>query len=120
MTLTKKQEKEIFAVFAVVKLGGKILATTRPNSDKIGLIGGKVDKGETIFEAVEREAYEEGAKIKAKEVMNVAYVDGKKVAWIEADYITLLSDWKEKHRGIIAKFVDPADLSSGFGNEFLK
>lgn len=111
---------KIFAVFAIVRNGNKLLVTTRPAENKIGLIGGKVDAGESLEVALEREAKEEGALIKVNKIRRIAKVDGKYVAWFDADFVNFLTDYKEKYRGIEAKFMDAADLSDGFGNDFLK
>jgi 8-oxo-dGTP pyrophosphatase MutT (NUDIX family) len=47
------------AVCVLVKIGPAYLAVTRPNSKLVGLVGGKVDPGETELEAIVREVEEE-------------------------------------------------------------
>lgn len=47
------------AVCVLVKVGPAYLAATRPNSKLVGLVGGKVDPGETELEAIVREVEEE-------------------------------------------------------------
>jgi len=47
------------AVCVLVKVGPAYLAVTRPNSKLVGLVGGKVDPGETELEAIVREVEEE-------------------------------------------------------------
>jgi hypothetical protein len=116
--------KDIFAVFAVAQLRRTTLlcATTRPDGT-IGLPGGKVDPGEDIFQAVIREAEEEGWNLTCdKKILRTGIVDGKKVAWIRC-YTTetpVKSQWKEKYRGIFPLAIPVELLSPGMGNEFLK
>jgi len=115
--------EEIFAVFAVAQLRRTNLfcATTRPDGT-IGLPGGKVDQGEDIFQAVIREAGEEGWNLKCdRKILRTDIVDGKKVAWIKCYTMTtpVKSQWKEKYRGIFPLAIPVELLSTGMGNEFL-
>jgi 8-oxo-dGTP pyrophosphatase MutT (NUDIX family) len=47
------------AVCVLFKVGKDYLAVTRPKSDLIGLVGGKVDPGENELQAIVREVEEE-------------------------------------------------------------
>ena len=47
------------AVCVLIKIGQGYLAVTRPNSKQWGLVGGKVDPGETTLQAIVREVQEE-------------------------------------------------------------
>lgn len=47
------------AVCILVEVASAYLAVTRPGSNQIGLVGGKVDPGETELEAIVREVKEE-------------------------------------------------------------
>lgn len=117
--------QDIFAVFAVARprrIHDLICATTRGDG-KIGLPGGKVDAGEDIFSACEREAKEEGWNLDvSKRVLHIGIVDGKKVAWVHA--VTrlrpIIQDHKEKSRGIMPIAVPQEMLSSTFLPDHLR
>lgn len=47
------------AVCVLIKVGQGYLAVTRPNSHQWGLVGGKVDPGESTLQAIVREVQEE-------------------------------------------------------------
>lgn len=47
------------AVCVLVKVASAYLTVTRPGSNQVGLVGGKVDPGETELEAIVREVKEE-------------------------------------------------------------
>jgi hypothetical protein len=110
---------KFFAVFVVAPIGNGFATTTRPNSSKIGLAGGKVDLGETAREAVIREAKEEGFTVIGVEENPFYYqeVDGKMVAWFRATEAVMLYDFKEKGR-ITPVVSSLQEISlSGFGND---
>lgn len=47
------------AVCGIIELGNRIVCVKRKDQESYGLIGGKVDLGETIYEAIIRESLEE-------------------------------------------------------------
>jgi len=113
----------VFACFAVVRVGDQIWATTRDGKDtgKIGLPGGKCDSGETPVETAIRESSEEGLLVHGDgKLIHQDLVDGKLVQWFEFDSATKLDTYKEKYRGINPILVPIFDIAmSGFGNDFL-
>lgn len=120
--------KKPFAVFAVAPVDGdevKIAVTTRDGADagRIGLPGGKVDKGETPIAAAVREAAEEGwdLEIPADDrPIHQAIVEGQLVWWFAAYKPQKRDSWKESHRGIRPELASiDAVVASGYGNEFL-
>jgi 8-oxo-dGTP pyrophosphatase MutT (NUDIX family) len=110
---------EIFAAFVVAPVGDDIAATTRVNSDKIGLPGGKLEPGESARDAVIREAMEEGWKL--SDVAETHYhediVDGNPVVWFIAGSATKIDNHKEAGRvePVVASF--DRISTSGFGNK---
>lgn len=113
-------QQNIFAVFVVAPINGKLAATTRPTSPgKIGLPGGKVDPGETLTQAALREAKEEGFAIKGLQnsPFHIQEVDGKPVAWFLAQSATKLSSYKEMGRVLPISATKEALIASGYGNE---
>lgn len=115
-------EETPHAVFVVVfDKSGRVAATTREDG-KIGLPGGKVDPGETARDAVIREAREEGWAVSgvSESPIHKDNVDGKMVWWFRANSAKILSNWKEKPRGIGPLWVEVSKLSPGLGNEFVQ
>lgn len=116
---------DIFAVFVVIELKpGVVAATTRAadrgEAGKIGLPGGKVDAGETPREALIRESREEGWLISNvdEEPFFITMVNGKPVAWFRGKDATKLTEYKEKHRGIMPIEVSLEKISkSGYCND---
>lgn len=93
------------SVFVIVLENNKIGATTRP-PEKVerqglyGLIGGKVEKGETPYQAVKRESKEEGWDIE-KILPNPVFktTRGKKLVWYYLGFgATPRKKYKEKGR----------------------
>ena len=115
---------QVFAVFAVCKVGDKFCATTDPDGKVRGLPGGKVDSTDkSIFRAVERESKEEGWNLAAtRTILQLKYVEGKLVAWVlcvpSAAGDLIVHDHKEKGRGIVPTLAYASQLSD-FGNDFL-
>lgn len=73
------------AVCMLVKLGPAYLAVTRRNTGMVGLVGGKVDPGETEVQAIVREAEEEvGLKLDPAQFREVFTM----VCPGEVDYLT--------------------------------
>jgi hypothetical protein len=124
--LTEEQESNPFAVFVLVKLpNGKYAATTRAEDKgeqgKIGLPGGKVDPNEDPKIAAIREAEEEGWKINSiGSIVASRMVDNRPVIWYSGHDAEILTDYKEKKRGIVPITVSKHEISnSGYGNEFI-
>ncbi len=115
-----------FAAFILVKVNGGYAATTRAKDrgeeGKVGLPGGKIDKGENPIEAAIRESKEEGWEIKGvyPEIFHQQLVDGKLVWWFRAQSANMLSNFKEKGRIIPIIITREQLLNSGYGNENLK
>jgi ADP-ribose pyrophosphatase YjhB (NUDIX family) len=109
------------AVFAVVFVNGKICATTREDGT-IGLPGGKREINECHLETAVREAKEEGwefTKILYHHSFLTQVINDRLVTWvyIEAD-AKMLTDHKEKHRGIIPILSTMKEIiESGRGNK---
>lgn len=95
----------IFAVFVIaVDEQGMVAMTTRPKgkSGSHGLPGGKVDPGESLVDAVIREAEEEGWEISllSDQPFYVDNVKDRKVAWFHGTIVQQLTYYKEVERGI--------------------
>lgn len=109
-----------FAVFVLVPVDGGYAATTRANG-RMGLPGGQVEPGETAFDAVYREAEEEGWDIAGVDPHTIQEkpVDGRMVWWFKADAAKMRKNYKEKGR--ITPFVATAEqiYTSGYGNDTL-
>lgn len=125
--LTEEEEDDAYASFVVIKLSnGKIAATTRPyeksKNKKIGLPGGKVEKGETPKEAAYRECKEEGWGVKKiNKIIASKMVDGNPIVWFEGSDATMLKTYKEKESGIEPLEVSIEEISkTGYGNSFIK
>lgn len=117
------------AVFAIIHFGnGMIAATTRPNYRQndvlFGLPGGKVDVEETHIQALDRECKEEGwgggwLSVSKDPFYSIKY-NGTFCHWYVVDlqdtHIIMLSDYKEKDRGIIPAIVHYKSLV-GLHNE---
>lgn len=58
-TLIVKELKTELAVCGILQYGNRIVSVKRKDANLFGLIGGKVDKGETLEEALLRETKEE-------------------------------------------------------------
>lgn len=122
---TKKESALPFAVVAIARTAeGKIAVTSRPNEPgRIGLPGGKLDKGETPYQAVLRECVEEGWLIDLPEASNPIYaamVDGHLLWWYLSSSIAIpLDDFKEKGRQDILAVSYDEIARAGYGNEWM-
>lgn len=112
-----------FAVFVVAPVRGGIAATTRAadrgEAGKIGLPGGKVDKGESEQQAAIREAKEEGWSVIGVESTPyyTAKVEGRTVSWFKATGAIELATYKEQGR-ISTMVASISEISaSGYGND---
>lgn len=110
----------IFAVFAVAKVGDKFCAVTDENGIIRGLPGGKIDPTDIdIFDACVRESAEEGWNLlPTGEILQLTMVDGKLVAWLKCNQFGIISNHKEKSRGIMPTLAYASQLKS-MGNDFL-
>ena len=120
--------KEKISVFAVIEINGEIVVTTRPEDKNVpfGLPGGKVDEGETLIDALIRECFEEGVDIKhISDLLFIKireeYLDNGIVYWFHILGVpSLLSEYKEKYRGIKVEMKSIEEVSnSGYGNDFI-
>lgn len=125
--LSPEEEQKAFASFVVVKLpDGKIAATTRPyeksKNKKIGLPGGKVEKGETPKQAAYRESKEEGWDVeKIGDIIASKKVNGKIIVYYIGYGAKKLDDYIEKENDIEAIAVSIEEISNtGYGNDFIK
>ncbi len=119
-----------FAVCAVAWVchgwGRKMIAACSREDGSIGLPGGKVEDGEDPFDAVVREALEEGWVLQVDDpketaVIKKAMVSGKMIWWIKcklAPDSEQMIEWKEKYRGIYPMVIPP-DLLCFESNKFL-
>ena len=73
------------AVCVLIKVGQGYLAVTRPNSKQWGLVGGKVDPGETTLQAILREVQEEVGLTLDPTLLQEAFTQ---VCPGEVDYLT--------------------------------
>ncbi len=98
-----KKKSRVIAAFVLVRMPcGGIAATTRPKQPgAVGLPGGKLEKGETPYEAVMREAEEEGWKITglSEDPIYIRHKnDEEDVYWYGAESAEMLTEFKDKHR----------------------
>ena len=114
---------DFFAVFVVAKDSqGKVAMTTRPKgkSQAFGLPGGKVDPGEMPYQAVVREALEEGWEVRLEDTspFHIDIINGKRIGWFSGYVVRQLKDYKEKKRGI-KTFVESVSFvaKTGYGND---
>lgn len=111
----------VHAVFLISFRNGKVVATTRPdNPDQFGLVGGKVDEGETAKQALLREAFEEGVKVVSPLFfVRQSTVNGKTVQWFYAEKVESLDTFKEENRlSVVETSIE--NISQFFGNYFLR
>ena len=105
-------------VIAPVK-GGDFAATTRDDGKRIDLPGGKVDKGETLVEAVIRESAEEGWDL--VDLNTIPFfrtrVDGNPTIWFMASEAVKRSEWKEKGRIVPVVRSEKTIAQAGFKND---
>lgn len=78
------------AVCAFIEHDGKFLVVTRRNSENWGLVGGKVDKGETEEQALIREVFEESNLVIKKFIplySGVCKSDGEERSFFTTTYL---------------------------------
>lgn len=73
------------AVCVLIKIDDGYLVVTRPNSTLVGLVGGKVDEGETELEAIVREVKEEVGLVLNPDLFESVYTA---ICLGDVDYLT--------------------------------
>ena len=112
--------KKKLCVLGLFFKDGNVLGVSRKdNHADFGLPGGKVDEGETLEIALDREVFEETGLL----------VKDKQLIWIAEDtndylcYVYLVRDWEgeinTKESGVV-KWTDFIELESGSFGEFNK
>jgi len=114
---------QVFAVFLVSKIGNQFVATTRTDG-KLGLAGGKIDKGESPKQALIRECTEEGWKLPSDVQLTLVHqqlVNNQLCQWYQSDkHPVQLTSYKEMKRDIKPILISKQQLiDSGMGNQNL-
>lgn len=96
--MAKERHKSVLAVYLIVIKDGKTLLYLRQNSGycdgMYSLIAGHVEKGETIEEAMIREANEEaGMELKPSNIELLSIMHRKSVADDRVDFFFKLKNW---------------------------
>lgn len=116
---------DAFASMVIAPYRDGWMSSTRPidkrsKPGEIGLVGGKLDPGETAVAAVRREAREEGwipQKINPKPIHIKSTEDGKKIVVFAAEGTKKIrGDYKEKYREIYPMVVSKTDLANSHEN----
>lgn len=115
------------AVFLVYKDPSTRLyaGVTRPNSELIGLPGGKLEQGESIIDCLLRESKEEGWDIELNSdrfsILNQAVHNQKMIYWLGLDIKTIKPMIKFQESGRVRPVWSTVEEVSayGHGNEFL-
>lgn len=112
-------EKEQHAVVAYIQNEeGKLLSVTRKDTGQHAAPGGKVEPGETIGEALQREVWEEaGIWIRHWEpVYEGLHSSGRRV------HAFVVDEWHgepvAKELGTRVAWVDPIEIANGFGADY--
>ena len=116
------------AVFAIVydPISQTVAATTRPEDKEVpfGLPGGKIEEGESVFGALKRECEEEGWAIEFTDINPIQFheevINNTIIKWFIVSKATILTEYKDFHRGIIPCYVDIHEMAKvGYGNQCL-
>jgi 8-oxo-dGTP pyrophosphatase MutT (NUDIX family) len=102
------------AVCVLIKVGQGYLAVTRPNSDQWGLVGGKVDPGETTLQAIVREVKEEVGLTLDPTLLREAFTQ---VCPGEVDYLTTTFVYPDMNTGELINVKMEAGLTCGLITE---
>jgi ADP-ribose pyrophosphatase YjhB (NUDIX family) len=102
------------AVCVLIKVGQGYLAVTRPNSDQWGLVGGKVDPGETTLQAIVREVQEEVGLTLDPNLLREAFTQ---VCPGEVDYLTTTFVYPDMNASELNNIKMETGLSSGLITE---
>jgi 8-oxo-dGTP diphosphatase len=112
-------EKEQQAVVAyILRDDGKILSVSRKETGQRSAPGGKVEPGETLYDAMKREVKEEtGCEVlTAYPVYDGLHLSGRRVTAYR------VHEWfhepTAREPGTRVEWVDPIDIANGLGSEY--
>lgn len=120
-------DKPYAAMIVAVTKDGDFIASTRPkdkrsHAGEIGLVGGKLEPGESARQAAIREAGEEGWEVGtvSKQPIHHSNHNGKVVAIFSAAHAKAKHNHKEKHREVYPVTVTQEELAKSHpANDFV-
>jgi 8-oxo-dGTP diphosphatase len=113
-------EKEQQAVVAyILREDGKILSVTRKDTGQHSAPGGKVEPGETVVEAMQREVHEEtGIRINGWQLVHEGlHTSGRRVFSYLVEYVWCSGEPIAREPGTSVVWADPIEIVNGFGGE---